>query len=303
MAGYSDTWQDVKVGYTGNGSTPATRVRAFALRVNAGGGKILAIKGYPAGGGKGYSIYPGGMTVTNTGSVSKYGTPVDRDPLDETGGSTLGSNQVIVVMCSLYGTDTDAPPAHGDLFTVTVEKRCDLTITPETRYRGGIVSEEGNPLSVAPLTLAAVGGQAPRETVGSAGLRIVCNGWSDSRMSRELGGTGWKPAQAGDMGVRLSPVRREIVLNWLSTNTVADYTGDGICNVGDWARACRDDFLKTGIIWGRTNEAFIKNLGTYIEEAIERERDMVGGSRPHRDLAQLVSGWRKSHAERTGKSK
>ena len=101
----------------------------------------------------------------------------------------------------------------------------------------------------------------------------------------------------------MTPAQRAVVSHWLSTSTVADYTGDGICNVSDWARACRDDFLKRGVIWGKTNKAFAENLWIYICESREREKGLISGSREHRDLVQTRSDWTRSHADRSGLSK
>jgi hypothetical protein len=295
--------QDITVSYTGNGTTPATRARALALRVTTTGGNIVSVRAHPAIGGTGYIIYPGSVKVNpENGIVRARGTPVERAYLDITGEKILpGSHEIVIVMCSLGSDDANAPPVSGDLFTMTVDGRCDIAIVPEIADRGGIVGEDGQtmPVDALRMTGSSALSTAIAEEPGAKGFQIMCSGWLDSTLCRESRASMSEYVERPASEIRLTPAQRHIVFNWLSKSSLADYTGDTVCNLRDWAWTCDPNFLKTGVIWGKTESILIKNLWTYIREADYCEQHMVSGSQSYNELIRVKSAWVKSYNDRT----
>lgn len=304
-----NTRSDIIVGYIGNGTTPPTRARVFALRINAEGGIILSVRGYSARGGGGYNIYPGSIVVDpNTGIVKSYGTPVESDNRYGMGRSALGSDQIIVVMCSLYQDSANIPATEGNLFTITMDKYCTVTVTPETVYRDGVVSEDGDAMSVDPVTLWQIANCSRRPDTGTVfpdftpnntGVQTVYNGWMTpiKPTSRYFDAPSLDNLCASIMC--LTPAQHAVVANWLSTSTIADYNGDKICSPRDWALACRVDFLAKGIVWGKDEKSLTENLRIYIAEAYKREAHVAPNSRAHRNLVRIRSDWIKTYNDTT----
>ena len=135
-------------------ATDAGVVRAFSMDLTVdGGAKITAINGYDAEGAGagttvpvGYSIYMSSIDFgTDPNNVDAWGDPV-ASGVDALGGLTTAG--ITVEMGSLYDMDAatpDTPPLTGDLFTITVDLACNLTIedTVQKGTRGGIVLETG----------------------------------------------------------------------------------------------------------------------------------------------------------------
>ena len=71
------------------------------------------------------------------GTVTNYGTPVEKATLPGALGG-LGTSGITIAMGSLYSGSENAPGRIGDLFTITVDKPCNLRITPNS-LRGGVV--------------------------------------------------------------------------------------------------------------------------------------------------------------------
>ncbi|MBN2375413.1 MAG: hypothetical protein JXD22_03365 [Sedimentisphaerales bacterium] len=136
-------------------ATDAGVVRAFSMDLTVdGGAKITAISDYDAEGAPagttipvGYSIYMSSIDFgTDPNNVDAWGDPV-ASGVDALGG--LGTAGITVEMGSLYDMDAttpDTPPLTGDLFTITVDADCALTIedTVQKGTRGGIVLETGS---------------------------------------------------------------------------------------------------------------------------------------------------------------
>lgn len=269
---------EVTVGYAANGSTSATRARAFALTLTAGSGakflKVTPTKtGQSVTGSPGYGIFPGTIVInSNTGAVKNYGTPVEPNYLNGMGQSALGSGQIIVVLCSRYEGNAHAPAANGNLLTVTMDKHCTVTVTPETEHRDGVVSEDGDTMRVDPITLLE---NADRSRCQKSVKAMPDPTPNDTHVPL----------------VFFDPAQCAVTNNWLSKSTIADYNGDSICGPKDWALACRDDFLAKGIIWGRDEESLARNLGIYIDEVYNREQHKLSNSRAHHDLARMRADW------------
>jgi hypothetical protein len=148
------------VGYSwdGTGKLP----RAFGLTVTATGGKIASVQGYKTDGAstaasKGFGIFPKGIVIDAGGNATAYGSPVEPNSLPGGGAADGSSYHCIVALGSLYAASApgDAPAASGTLFTVTCATGAtQVVITPETTYRGGVVGEDANGITVAAKTIA-----------------------------------------------------------------------------------------------------------------------------------------------------
>jgi hypothetical protein len=136
-------------------ATDAGVVRAFSMDLTVdAGAKITAISGYDAEGAGagttipiGYSIYMSSIDFgTDPNNVDAWGDPV-ASGVDALGG--LDTSGITVELGSLYDMDAeppDTPPLTGDLFKITVDQGCNLTIedTVQKSTRGGIVLEDGS---------------------------------------------------------------------------------------------------------------------------------------------------------------
>ena len=136
-------------------ATDAGVVRAFSMDLTVDGGAVItAISDYDAEGEPGgttvpvnYLIYMSSIDFgTDPNNVDAWGDPV-ASGVDALGGlSTAG---ITVELGSLYDMDAatpDTPPLTGDLFKITVDIPCNLTIedTIQKGTRGGIVLEDGS---------------------------------------------------------------------------------------------------------------------------------------------------------------
>ena len=136
-------------------ATDAGVVRAFSMDLTVDGGATIdAISEYDAEGAAPgttvpiyYSIYMSSIDFgTDPNNVDAWGDPV-ASGVDALGG--LGTAGITVEMGSLYDMDAaepDTPPLTGDLFKITVDIPCNLTIedTVQKGTRGGIVLEDGS---------------------------------------------------------------------------------------------------------------------------------------------------------------
>jgi hypothetical protein len=115
-------------------------VRAFALDVTVDSGTIDAYKD-PNGH---YNIYPGSIVIDVSGNVTDYGSPI-ADAAEYPNGTCggLGTQCVTIEMGSLYAQGDPAPPASGDLITLTVNTAGEANVTiTENVIRGGVVMED-----------------------------------------------------------------------------------------------------------------------------------------------------------------
>lgn len=77
-----------------------------------------------------------------------------------------------------------------------------------------------------------------------------------------------------------TPSQQAIFRNWLDPNGVGDFTGDGVCNLQDFALAAgrKRDFMNKAIIWGKwsgkdandhtaSHKVCLQNLAIYIAES------------------------------------
>jgi hypothetical protein len=149
----------IAVRYTGNGTTAATRARAFALDLQLqSGATFTAFVGgsYKANGestaaSRGYGIYPAKISIDSAaGTVASYGDPL-ADSADPGSGGTsagFGTNHIVLEFGSLYYADTNAPASSGTLCSLTVNmgalSAAVGTMSDELTYRGGIVYEDGS---------------------------------------------------------------------------------------------------------------------------------------------------------------
>lgn len=126
-------------GTVGYDATDETMPRAFAFDITVDNGAVItAIDAAFTGEGAGFGIFPGTIEISAEGVVTAAGTPVAPQsdlPSDTLAG--LGTGGVTVEMGSLHVAGA-GPAATGNLFTVTVDKPCTVTITPNVS-RGGIV--------------------------------------------------------------------------------------------------------------------------------------------------------------------
>jgi hypothetical protein len=151
-----------KVSYNWDGA--GKRPRAFALTVSVSAGTITTCTptktGESTAASKGFGIFPGTIAIDSTGAVTSYGTPVEANTRPGAGGTGLGTSSIVIAMGSLYtaGDANKAPANSGDLFTFAVTSACTVTVTPEVTYRAGVVGEDANGITVAPITFALTAG-------------------------------------------------------------------------------------------------------------------------------------------------
>jgi hypothetical protein len=128
--------------------------RAFAVKIVLDGtGVFTAINGYKTGestsADKGFGIFPARINIASTGTVNSYGNPLaDSNDAGATG-TGLNTNTVVLEFGSLYYGDVNAPATSGTLCTLTYTQgsATKATLTTEATYRGGIVLEDGTPVT------------------------------------------------------------------------------------------------------------------------------------------------------------
>lgn len=133
---------------------------AFGLSITASAGTLTLDSGsYKTGestnADPGYGIFPGSINLANP-AVPVWNTPV-ADPCDEPAGDADGTDFVVIELGALYDEDTNAPLTSGTLCTFTASVTpCTVTLQDEATYRGGVVLEDGNTVTVdSNCTLAA----------------------------------------------------------------------------------------------------------------------------------------------------
>lgn len=137
--------------------------RAFALQITLDGtGVFNAINGFKTGestsASKGFGIFPARIAIDSAGVVTNYGNPLADTADPGAAGTGLGTATVVLEFGSLYFGDTNAPATSGQLCTLDFTKgtATKATLTTESTYRGGIVLEDGTPVTdTNELTLAA----------------------------------------------------------------------------------------------------------------------------------------------------
>jgi hypothetical protein len=120
---------------------------------------------------RGYGIYPSGIDINDQGDVNSWGGPL-ADPCDPGSGDGLGKSSIVVELGSLYAGDSNAPvvvgTTSGTLCNVVVDfngaTSATMTITDEDTYRGGVVKEDGNTVSVNSNCSIVAGGPLPVDT-------------------------------------------------------------------------------------------------------------------------------------------
>jgi hypothetical protein len=134
-------------------ATDAGVVRAFSMDLTVDGGAVITgisaydAEGEPAGTTvpANYAIYMSSIDFgTDPNNVDGWGDPV-ASGVDALGG--LGTAGITVELGSLYEMGVGpTPPLTGDLFDITVNQACNLTIedTVQKGTRGGIVLEDGS---------------------------------------------------------------------------------------------------------------------------------------------------------------
>jgi len=135
-------------------------VRAFALDIrldnNAKITNVILLS-------SDYIIHPGTIQIDATGEIINYGSPVA--PQSDLPGDTLpgvGGNGVTIVLASLYApvgpSSPNAPAPYGPLVSVTVDRSCCLTITPNITRAGptGVVMESPDEVVTVNMTGACV---------------------------------------------------------------------------------------------------------------------------------------------------
>ena len=143
------------------GADPCERPRAFALVVTTTNGAMITdVINYKANGessssSRGFGIYPSGIEVNVAGDVNSWGNP-KADPCDPGDSVDPPSTKVILELGSLYYGDSNAPVVwsvtSGLLCTVQLDANgagdTTIAVTDEDQYRGGVVLESGNSVSV-----------------------------------------------------------------------------------------------------------------------------------------------------------
>jgi len=144
---------NVTIGFT---SDEPNNVRAFALDITIDDpcARIAEVNCVSTG----YNIYPGGITIDDSGVVTDYGTCLANPSQGPDGGTQpgLGTQGVTIEMGSLYEAGVELPPAQsGDLVIITI-LGCDGDYCPtmdgvtvsvaENTTRGGVVME--NPYEI-----------------------------------------------------------------------------------------------------------------------------------------------------------
>ena len=140
--------------YSMTGEAGDQRVRAWALTVTVDGGAVItAVSPTVAGENdavtKGFGFFPGTIVIVG-GVIADPNTPVSPDYLPGAAGTGLGTDTVILEMSSL-NVDSNFPPDTGTLATFDVDQACNVTITAEVQYRGGIVREDASEVIGATL--------------------------------------------------------------------------------------------------------------------------------------------------------
>ena len=129
--GVAEVWY-----YSGGVSAETSKPRAFALNITVDAGSIDAVDPCEL-----FPIYPGNIDLTdpqnpNWGSCVAPGSAPDNP-------GQLGSQAIVVEMGSLYEAEVDpAPEPNGLLLRVQLGGSCNMSITSEDIYRGGVVLED-----------------------------------------------------------------------------------------------------------------------------------------------------------------
>lgn len=136
-------------------------VRAFALDITVDNGMRIGkdppvdfLRGESIAPNKGYGIFPGRFRDYINPTTPDWGnanympvTPEDAPGAEDTG---LGWPRMVVELGTLYSGDANKPNLSGTLFTFDVNSNgitdCNLRIALEP-LRGGVVGNDGNPLS------------------------------------------------------------------------------------------------------------------------------------------------------------
>ena len=161
--------------YSMTGEAGDQRVRAWALKVEVDSGAVItAVDPHVAGESdavnKGFGFFPGTIVIIGD-VIDSNGTPVAPNDLPGAAGTGIGINTVVLEMASLH-VDSNFPPDTGTLATITVSQACNVTITEEVDYRGGIVREDAN---------QAIGATLPTN------VPITCNGEPDCLIGGNAG--------------------------------------------------------------------------------------------------------------------
>ena len=155
----SQSGTNVAIQYSG--ADPCNPPRAFALSISIDSGMVIIdVNNYKANGestsaSRGYGIYPSGIDVNDEGDVNSWGGPL-ADPCDPGSGGGLGKDNIVAELGSLYYGDVNAPVVQGvtsgTLCNVVINPNsvssATVTVTDEDTYRGGVVLEDGNTVSV-----------------------------------------------------------------------------------------------------------------------------------------------------------
>jgi hypothetical protein len=138
--------------------------RAFALAISVDSGYVIkGIKDYKldgeyqAGESLAYGIYPARIDIDDDnqsptyGEVLDYGNPL-ADPCDPGSGGGNETDNIVVELGGLWVGDSNDPPVDGNLVTIKLSNGCDedcnVTVTAEVTYRGGVVLEDGDDSTV-----------------------------------------------------------------------------------------------------------------------------------------------------------
>ena len=129
--GVAEVWY-----YSGGVSAETSKPRAFALNITVDAGSIEAVDPCEL-----FPIYPGNIDLTDPQNPV-WGSPVAPAGAPDNPGQ-LGSQAIVVEMGSLYEAEVDpAPEPNGLLMTVQVSEACNMSITAENVFRGGVVLED-----------------------------------------------------------------------------------------------------------------------------------------------------------------
>jgi len=152
------------IGYAGAGTVEANIPAGFGLTITADNGKKInvctpKITGESTQALPGYGIFPGTIDINSLGGVVSYGTPVEPNQLHNSGKSVLRSNQIIVALGALYSGSNNKPADTGELCRIKVSGLdCNVTVTPEVPFRGGVVARNASAINVSPVTKKLVKG-------------------------------------------------------------------------------------------------------------------------------------------------
>jgi len=267
----------VQVSYARTGGDDVNIPRAFALDVRMSPANATAL--VPTGFNSNFYVAPGTFTYNDVNGATYWGTRY-------VGPNTVGFT---TEMGSLWATNdlgghTAAPPSSGVLFSFTVDKTCDITLT-QNAQRGGVVMESTavtfppeyvtfaplpflhvslGPVQVAVPNVLGLNRVAARAAIVAVGLD-PCEANSPPTVTYSALRTtsAQKPAAATmvDLGSRVDfnavsyPIKTMTVANSLYVNWVA--RNRPAC----WAypRQCRGDAngVKTSIYWVSTTDLTI----------------------------------------------